>query len=100
MIRPQFVLAGVAIAALAGAGGYVLGTHGLPGVFRGKDAAMPAMTSTQPAGEAPKAEKKLLYYRNPMGLPDVSPAPKKTGWAWITSRSTRARKKASIAASN
>lgn len=77
MIRPQFILAGVAIAALAGAGGYVLGTHGLPGVFRGKDAAMSAMTSTQPTGEAPKAEKKLLYYRNPMGLPDVSPAPKK-----------------------
>lgn len=33
MIRPQFILAGVAIAALAGAGGYVLGTHGLPGYF-------------------------------------------------------------------
>ena len=24
-----------------------------------------------------KAERKILYYRNPMGLPDTSPVPKK-----------------------
>jgi len=30
-------------------------------------------TSTQPV----KAERKILYYRNPMGLPDTSPVPKK-----------------------
>jgi len=77
MIRPQFILAGVAIATLAGVGGYALGTHGLPAAIRGKDTTMSAMTSSQPAGEAQKAEKKLLYYRNPMGLPDVSPTPKK-----------------------
>lgn len=27
--------------------------------------------------DAPQAERKLLYYRNPMGLPDTSPVPKK-----------------------
>src|SRR5690606_320048 len=29
------------------------------------------------SGEAPDAERKVLYYRNPMGLPDTSPVPKK-----------------------
>lgn len=29
-----------------------------------------------PAGAAPDGERKILYYRNPMGLPDVSPVPK------------------------
>ena len=29
------------------------------------------------SAEAPAAERKLLYYRNPMGLPDTSPVPKK-----------------------
>jgi Cu(I)/Ag(I) efflux system membrane fusion protein len=28
-------------------------------------------------GEAPKPERKILYYRNPMGHPDTSPVPKK-----------------------
>jgi Cu(I)/Ag(I) efflux system membrane fusion protein len=33
---------------------------------------------TPPNGaEAPQAERKVLYYRNPMGLPDTSPVPKK-----------------------
>ena len=29
------------------------------------------------AQEAPQAQRKVLYYRNPMGLPDTSPVPKK-----------------------
>jgi Cu(I)/Ag(I) efflux system membrane fusion protein len=29
------------------------------------------------AAASPKAERKVLYYRNPMGLPDTSPVPKK-----------------------
>lgn len=29
------------------------------------------------SAEAPAAERKVLYYRNPMGLPDTSPVPKK-----------------------
>ena len=54
----------VAVLALLGvaAGGYWLGTR-----------------SAAPSSEAvaAKAERKLLYYRNPMGLPDTSPVPKK-----------------------
>ncbi len=39
----------------------------------------PANAQTAEAPEAPaaKAERKILYYRNPMGLPDTSPEPKK-----------------------
>jgi membrane fusion protein, copper/silver efflux system len=35
----------------------------------------PATASTETGGTP--SEKKILYYRNPMGLPDVSPVPKK-----------------------
>ena len=35
----------------------------------------PATAST--AAKAARAERRLLYYRNPMGLPDTSPTPKK-----------------------
>lgn len=57
------------VAAAAAAGGYYLGTRQPPAV---------AATAQAPsgAGEA-KKERKLLYYRNPMGLPDTSPVPKK-----------------------
>jgi Cu(I)/Ag(I) efflux system membrane fusion protein len=50
---------------ITGAAGYWLGTRTLT-------APMPA-SSALPA----KAEPKILYYRNPMGLPDTSPVPKK-----------------------
>ena len=36
-----------------------------------------ATSSAMPAAEAGKKAPKLLYYRNPMGLPDTSPTPKK-----------------------
>ena len=55
-----------------GAGGYWLGTrsHGaLPG-------AMPASAGADAASGVTKP-RKLLYYRNPMGLADFSPTPKK-----------------------
>ncbi len=48
-----------------GAGGYWLGT---------RTAQAPAETV---AAVAVKKEPKILYYRNPMGLPDTSPTPKK-----------------------
>ncbi|MDD5295398.1 MAG: efflux RND transporter periplasmic adaptor subunit [Rhodocyclaceae bacterium] len=51
---------------LAAAGGYWAGQRG----------AAPGATSTSSAASG-KAERKLLYYRNPMGLPDTSPVPKK-----------------------
>lgn len=34
-------------------------------------------SAAQPAGTSADRKKKILYYRNPMGLPDTSPVPKK-----------------------
>jgi len=53
----------VALLVAAAAGGYWWGT---------RSSATPA-----PAAGAPVTERKILYYRNPMGLPDTSPVPKK-----------------------
>lgn len=64
-------LMGAVLVALAGAGGYYFGTRG-----HGATVA----TASAPAGAvdtAAKPARKLLYYRNPMGLPDTSPTPKK-----------------------
>ena len=58
----------IAAVALAAGGGYWLGS-------RSGQADEPAMKSPANAGAAP--QRKLLYYRNPMGLPDTSPVPKK-----------------------
>jgi Cu(I)/Ag(I) efflux system membrane fusion protein len=63
---------GVLVAALAAGGGYWLGTRGAAAPADG--AAAGAASATAAAGQP---EKKLLYYRNPMGLPDTSPTPKK-----------------------
>ena len=62
---------GVIALAVAAGGGYWLGGKG--GASHGESAAPVAATSPEPA----KKEKKLLFYRNPMGLPDTSPTPKK-----------------------
>lgn len=63
------VLAAAVVAILAGAGGYWAG-HKSTGQT---DAEPPPAT----AGEPAKKERKLRFYRNPMGLPDTSPVPKK-----------------------
>lgn len=65
------ILAGLsAIGMLAiGAGGYWLGSRGHGSM---SDAAQVAA-----AGSGTTAPRKVLYYRNPMGLPDTSPVPKK-----------------------
>ena len=57
----------LAALALAGAGGYWFGARqaGAPG---------PAPAAT---AEPSQDGRKILYYRNPMGLPDTSPTPKK-----------------------
>lgn len=70
---------GVVALAMAAGAGYWLGvrddtsgdTSG--GTSPDKTAAPVAATSLDPA----KKERKLLFYRNPMGLPDTSPTPKK-----------------------
>ena len=58
------------VAVAAAAGGYLVGTR------QSTHTAQAPAAAGAPAGEA-KKEKKLLYYRNPMGLPDTSPVPKK-----------------------
>ncbi len=65
----------VAVGLLAAGGGYWLGSKGGTATSAGTTAA-PAGATTA-AGEAGKKERKLLHYRNPMGLPDTSPTPKK-----------------------
>ncbi|HEX5639234.1 MAG TPA: efflux RND transporter periplasmic adaptor subunit [Burkholderiaceae bacterium] len=71
------ITAAVATVGAALAVGYFVGRLGMP--TASTDAGKSAATSTAaaPAGDAKSAERKLLYYRNPMGLPDTSPVPKK-----------------------
>ena len=54
---------GIAVLALVGGGAYWLGSQ--------------SQVAVQTSSTAAKAERKVLYYRNPMGLPDTSPVPKK-----------------------
>jgi RND family efflux transporter MFP subunit len=64
----KLALGALLVAALAAGGGYLAGKRGA------------SHTEISPAGApalAVKKERKLLYYRNPMGLADTSPAPKK-----------------------
>jgi len=63
----------VVLIALAGAGGYYFGIRG----HAAGPQVAPVAAGTAAAGDAAKPAKKLLYYRNPMGLPDTSPTPKK-----------------------
>ena len=58
----------IAVAVVAAGGGYWLGG-------KGEGSTPVTASSANPAGEPGKG--KLLYYRNPMGLPDTSPVPKK-----------------------
>jgi RND family efflux transporter MFP subunit len=60
------IIGAVVLATLAAGGGYLIGQ-------RGHNQAAPVAASAPPA----KKEPKLLYYRNPMGLADTSPVPKK-----------------------
>ncbi len=60
----------VAVLLLGAGGGYWYGQRGLHGGNAGSDGGAAG------ASEA-KKERRILYYRNPMGLPDTSPVPKK-----------------------
>ncbi len=62
----------VMVVAAASGAGYWWGVNKpmQPGVPREQAGARPEQAGT-------KVERKILYYRNPMGLPDTSPAPKK-----------------------
>lgn len=63
----------VAVAALAAGGGYWMGSR----KGGGEHGAAPAAQSAAVAPVGARKEPRLLYYRNPMGLPDTSPTPKK-----------------------
>ena len=66
--------AGIAIGlsvALAAGGGYWLGQRPVA------NHSEPSVAAVTAPVEGMKKERKLLYYRNPMGLPDTSPTPKK-----------------------
>ena len=63
---------GIFAVALAAGGGFWWGQQGSATQPKG------GVLATMGAhGDNAKKEKKLLYYRNPMGLPDTSPTPKK-----------------------
>lgn len=61
------------VAALAAGGGYWMGNRGVLGAHGDS----PVVVAGETAANGAKKERKLLYYRNPMGLPDTSPVPKK-----------------------
>jgi Cu(I)/Ag(I) efflux system membrane fusion protein len=72
-MKPSFTLAVSAAVVAAAAGGYWFGTQ-----RPGQMAPVPVIVdSSQSVAPTQGSERKLLYYRNPMGLPDVSPTPKK-----------------------
>jgi membrane fusion protein, copper/silver efflux system len=77
--RTLTVLATVAALAAAAVGGLWAGQTGkleLP--FPQSTARSDAQAPTTGAAQgAPSAQRKIIHYRNPMGLPDVSPVPKK-----------------------
>ncbi len=65
----------ILVAALAAGGGYWIGNRGAA-----KQHVVTATTATvsqASGGQAANGERKVLFYRNPMGLPDTSPVPKK-----------------------
>ncbi len=64
MSRKVLAMLAVLFAGSATIGGYWLGQRAVPSMT----AALPAATPQEP---------KILFYRNPMGLPDTSPTPKK-----------------------
>jgi Cu(I)/Ag(I) efflux system membrane fusion protein len=61
---------------LAGLGGYFYGVRG-HGTNALAASEMSSSDSSHAVAAGAKPAKKLLYYRNPMGLPDTSPTPKK-----------------------
>ena len=76
-MRTFFVTSAAIVAVLASAAtGYRLGTGSWPDLGMGHDTAND-MARAMPATAPGETERKVLYYRNPMGHPDTSPVPKK-----------------------
>jgi len=66
-VKTANIIVGALLLGAVGAGSYWLGN---------RSGAHSEAAATAAAASAPQA-RKLLYYRNPMGLPDTSPTPKK-----------------------
>ena len=64
----RWMVTAAAVVAAAGAGLWA----GQTGLVK-----LPMHTSRAVVAEPPQAQRKIIHYRNPMGLPDVSPVPKK-----------------------
>ena len=73
MNKATGIVVAAAVAAFAAGGGYLIGTRNGGGEHGPAKISPPATTAPLSA----KKDRKLLYYRNPMGLPDTSPTPKK-----------------------
>ena len=73
--RTYITIGLIFVAVLAAGGGY----------WAGNRATGVSHEAASTAGNSAEKERKLLYYRNPMGLPDMSPVPKKDpmGMAYI-----------------
>lgn len=61
------IAAAAAIAAIAAGGGFLAG----------RSTGQAPAAGSRAAAEPAKQERRILFYRNPMGLPDTSPVPKK-----------------------
>jgi Cu(I)/Ag(I) efflux system membrane fusion protein len=68
-MKPRYAAVFLILLVAGAAGGYWFGA-------RQPDAGH-AISATTAAGAAERGGRKILYYRNPMGLPDTSPVPKK-----------------------
>ncbi len=73
MKATQAIVLAVVVGGVAAAGGYWFGT----GKHRVAEQGGVAAGAGTPAAAPASGERKVLYYRNPMGLPDTSPVPKK-----------------------
>ncbi len=71
------IVFGAMLAVLAGTGGYYLGNRGTAVEVSQSSPAPVASGAVGAASAGATVQKKILYYRNPMGLPDTSPTPKK-----------------------
>jgi RND family efflux transporter MFP subunit len=72
-VKTSNVILALVVVAAVGGGGYWLGGRSRPAA----DTAAATSPSAGGTTGAPVKTRKLLYYRNPMGLADTSPTPKK-----------------------
>src|SRR5450830_919160 len=75
MKQSMGIAVAVIAAAIAAGAGYWLGHKGPASQAQGTESATAAAVDA--GAGAGGTQRKLLYYRNPMGLPDTSPTPKK-----------------------